>query len=180
MKVLFVCTHNACRSVLAEVTARQLSAARTQGAPLISASAGCAPAGRVHPRTLQYLEGLGVATSGLRSESVDVYRDFEPDLVITVCDSAACEPSPPWLEQAAHGHWGLPDPSHPAEEVVTGGTGPEDGFDEVISVLRHRLARLISESSPEMNKDQLESLVAQIAESCSAESSLKGAREVSR
>jgi len=107
LKLLFVCTHNACRSILAEVITRQLL-----GDQVTVRSAGSNPAGRIHPLTLHFLEQRGYNTTGLASESFDDVRDFDPDIVITVCDRAAAEACPAWLRPAARVHWGLPDPSH--------------------------------------------------------------------
>jgi len=107
LKLLFVCTHNACRSILAEVKTRQLL-----GDQVAVRSAGSNPAGRIHPLTLRYLAEQGYNTNSLASESFDDVRDFDPDIVITVCDRAAADACPAWLGPAARVHWGLPDPSH--------------------------------------------------------------------
>ena len=107
MKLLFVCTHNACRSILAEVITRQLI-----GDQVVVRSAGSNPAGRIHPLTLRFLKDKGYNTKELASQSFDDVRDFNPDIVITVCDRAAAEACPAWLGPAARVHWGLPDPSH--------------------------------------------------------------------
>jgi arsenate reductase len=107
LKLLFVCTHNACRSILAEVITRQLI-----GDQVVVRSAGSNPAGRIHPLTLRFLKDKGYNTKELASQSFDDVRDFNPDIVITVCDRAAAEACPAWLGPAARVHWGLPDPSH--------------------------------------------------------------------
>ncbi|EKE78009.1 arsenate reductase ArsC [Gallaecimonas xiamenensis] len=106
MKILFVCTHNRCRSILAEAVARQLGATTLE-----VRSAGSQPAGQVHPLSLQYLAEAGIATDGLQSQSWDAFEDFAPDLVVTVCDSAAGEQCPVWFGKAVKVHWGLKDPS---------------------------------------------------------------------
>lgn len=161
MKILFVCTHNACRSVLAEITAQQLSASHAGEQAFISASAGSHPAGSIHPLTLGYLKSLGIATDSLRSEGLEDYRHFFPDLVIAVCDRAASEPCPVWLGDAAQGHWGLPDPSRNVGDAVS----IKQAFDELTAILRYRLRRLLNESVPGMSKSQLEALVAKIGDS---------------
>ena len=106
MKLLFICTHNRCRSILCEAIVNQ----RGQGL-LQAASAGSAPAAFVHPLTLHYLTERGYETAGLESQSWNDLADYEPDRVITVCDSAADEACPIWMGTVAKGHWGLPDPS---------------------------------------------------------------------
>ena len=106
MKILYVCTHNRCRSILCEA----ISNAR--GAPLLEArSAGSDPAGAVHPLTLQHLELAGYPTAGLDSRSWGDLEGFDPDLVITVCDRAAGEACPLWLGRSRRLHWSLRDPS---------------------------------------------------------------------
>ena len=106
MKLLFICTHNRCRSILCEAIASQ------RGAGVIhAASAGSAPVDAVHPLTLRYLEERGYSTTGLQSQSWHDLQCFEPDRVITVCDSAAGEACPLWMGEVDKHHWGLPDPS---------------------------------------------------------------------
>ena len=106
MKLLFVCTHNRCRSILCEAIASQRGAGFLE-----AASAGSAPVEAVHPLTLRYLEERGYQTAGLRSQSWHDLEGFEPDRVITVCDSAAGEVCPLWMGEIEKHHWGLPDPS---------------------------------------------------------------------
>ena len=106
MKLLFICTHNRCRSILCEAIASQRGAGLLQ-----AASAGSAPVEAVHPLTLRYLEERGYQTAGLRSQSWHDLEGFEPDRVITVCDSAAGEVCPLWMGEVEKHHWGLPDPS---------------------------------------------------------------------
>ena len=106
MKLLFICTHNRCRSILCEAIASQRGAGMLQ-----AASAGSAPVDAVHPLTLRYLEERGYSTTGLQSQSWHDLQSFEPDRVITVCDSAAGEACPLWMGEVDKHHWGLPDPS---------------------------------------------------------------------
>jgi len=106
MKILFICTHNRCRSILSEAMVNHLSNGR-----IIAASAGSQPAGEVHPLSLKYLAEAGVSTDGLISQSWDDLEDFNADVVVTVCDSAAQEACPVWFGKAIKLHWGLSDPS---------------------------------------------------------------------
>lgn len=133
MKLLYVCTHNACRSILAEVITHQLLGDR-----VTVRSAGSNPAGRIHPLTLRFLEQEGYNTKGLASESFDDVRDFDPDIVITVCDRAAAEACPAWLGSAARVHWGLPDPSHSEGDEQA----KLQAFEAVMQTLASRLAAL--------------------------------------
>ena len=106
MKLLFICTHNRCRSILCEAIASQRGAGSLQ-----AASAGSAPVDAVHPLTLRYLAERGYQTTGLQSKSWEDLAAFNPDWVVTVCDSAAGEECPLWMGEVEKHHWGLPDPS---------------------------------------------------------------------
>ena len=135
MKLLFLCTHNACRSILCEVIARQLGGARTE-----TASAGSQPAGTIHPDTLAALATHGYSTSELSSKGIEAVRGFRPDWVITVCDRAASESCPLWLDSTPRVHWGLPDPSHLDGSVAL----REAAFAGVIDTIEQRLRALLS------------------------------------
>ncbi|MDA7793044.1 arsenate reductase ArsC [Glaciecola sp.] len=106
MKILYICTHNRCRSILSEAITNHAS----QGV-IEAKSAGSQPVGEVHPLSIKYLAQSGIATSGLTSQSWDEFEAFAPDVVVTVCDSAAAETCPVWFGDAITVHWGLSDPS---------------------------------------------------------------------
>ncbi|QPG05509.1 arsenate reductase ArsC [Salinimonas marina] len=106
MKILFICTHNRCRSILSEAIFNQLGKTHIE-----ARSAGSQPAGEVHPATLKHLKKAGYHTEGLKSESWDDYEAFAPDVVVTVCDSAAGESCPVYFGKTLKVHWGLADPS---------------------------------------------------------------------
>ena len=113
MKLLFICTHNRCRSILFEAIASQRGAGSLQ-----AASAGSAPVDAVHPLTLRYLEERGYQTTGLQSQSWEDLAAFNSDRVVTVCDSAAGETCPLWMGEVEKNHWGLPDPSRAEGSAV--------------------------------------------------------------
>ena len=75
-------------------------------------SAGSKPTGKVHPLTIKTLENLSLSTEGLSSKTIDDCEQYQPDVVITVCDQAAHEACPLYLGGAIKAHWGLADPSH--------------------------------------------------------------------
>src|SRR5690606_32832369 len=126
LKLLFICTHNRCRSILAEAIGRHVG-----GDLLQVASAGSEPAGKVHPLTLEALARHGITDSGLHSKSWDALSGYQPDFVITVCDRAAAEACPLWLGLATRVHWGLQDPS-----ALTDDTGAcQAAFDHCIRIL---------------------------------------------
>ncbi|MCQ3831080.1 arsenate reductase ArsC [Microbulbifer elongatus] len=106
MKILYICTHNRCRSILSEAVTNHLSQGRID-----ARSAGSQPSGEVHPLSLKYLAERGISTEGLKSQSWDDFESWTPDLVVTVCDSAAGEACPIWLGESTKVHWGLEDPS---------------------------------------------------------------------
>ena len=118
--VLFLCTHNSARSVIAECILNRLGQGKFK-----AYSAGSQPSGQVHPLALTLLKKLNYATSGLRSKSWEEFtRPDAPqlDFVFTVCDDAANEVCPVWPGQPMTAHWGVPDPSRST------GTEAERGF----------------------------------------------------
>lgn len=106
MKILYICTHNRCRSILSEAVTNHVAAES-----IVAKSAGSQPAGAVHPLSLKYLKEANIPTDGLKSQPWDDFEDFKPDVVITVCDAAAGEACPVWFGNAVKVHWGLADPS---------------------------------------------------------------------
>lgn len=106
--VLFLCSANSARSIIAEVILNQIGKGRFQ-----AYSAGSMPRGEVHPMTLQVLQGQGYDVSALRSKSWDEFaRPDAPqmDFVFTVCDQTAGELCPVWPGQPLTAHWGVADP----------------------------------------------------------------------
>lgn len=133
MKVLFLCTGNSCRSILAEATFNHLAPPGWH-----ALSAGSKPTGYVHPRSLALLRREGIACDDCHSKSWD---DIGPvDIVITVCGNAAGETCPVWLSGGVRAHWGVDDPAH-----ATGTDAEiEAAFTRAYRTLRARIEALLT------------------------------------
>ena len=144
MNVLFLCTGNSCRSILAEATFNHLAPPGWR-----ALSAGSQPTGRVHPRSLALLAREGISTEGYYSKSWDDLP-VTPDLVITVCSSAAGETCPAYLGPVLRAHWGVEDPA-----LVTGSEAEIDAaFMHAYQVLRTRIEAFFALPLAELQKDR--------------------------
>jgi arsenate reductase len=136
--VLFLCTGNSARSILAEAILNRLGAGRFR-----AHSAGSFPKGAVHPLALDLLQRQNHPTAALRSKSWDEFAtaDAPPlDFVFTVCDQAAGEACPVWPGQPMTAHWGLPDPA------AVDGTPAEQGlaFADTYRRLERRIGAFVN------------------------------------
>lgn len=153
MNILFVCTHNRCRSILSEALANHRNDPR-----LKAASAGSQPVGEVHPLSLKYLKETGVKVDGLTSKSWDDLQSFALDVVITVCDSAAGEACPVWFGQTIKMHWGLSDPS----KIEGGEQEIKRAFYECIAIINKRLDAILNLDLQKLKGDELKSALQQL------------------
>ena len=155
MNILFLCTGNSCRSIIAEALFKSMAPAG-----VIVQSAGSHPAGVVNPRALAALEKAGIATEGLFSKSWDKLPE-KPDAVITLCDDAAGEACPLYFGKVMRSHWGMPDPAKVQgdEETIA------IAFSETLAVLHKRISALVQrlEAEPDMNNAQLQTVLDAIA-----------------
>jgi protein-tyrosine-phosphatase len=135
MNVLFLCTGNSARSILAEALTNSLAVSK---AKFRAYSAGSHPKGAVHPLALELLAQTRIAMGDLRSKSWEEFAKPDApvmDFVITVCDQAAGEQCPYWPGQPMTAHWGMPDPA-----AVTGAEDQKRrAFSETASMLRRRI-----------------------------------------
>lgn len=155
MNVLFLCTGNSCRSILAEAAFNHLAPPGWR-----AMSAGSRPTGAVHPRALALLEREGIATAGLHSKSWDDLPE-RPDIVIPVCGNAAGEACPVWLGPVVRACWGVDDPA-----AATGGDAEiEASFAHAYRVLRRRIEALLALPLDTLarDRDELERALTAIA-----------------
>ena len=144
--VLFLCTGNSARSILAEALLNHMGEGRFR-----ALSAGSDPKGAPHPMALEVLRSHGLSTEGLRSKS---WHEFagpgaEPvDLIITVCDNAAGETCPVWPGRPIAAHWGIEDPA------AVEGEGHREAFEHALLYLRNRIDLLLA--LPQQGIDELE------------------------
>jgi arsenate reductase (thioredoxin) len=134
--VLFLCTGNSARSILAEALLNRLGDGRFR-----AFSAGSFPKGEVHPAALELLQDSGFTTDGLRSKSWDEFAraDVPPiDIIFTVCDNAAGETCPIWPGHPVSAHWGIEDPA------TVKGDGQREAFALAYRRLRDRIVKFLA------------------------------------
>ena len=143
--VLFLCTGNSARSIMAEAILNKIGAGKFR-----AYSAGSHPKGKIHPEAFRLLKSLGYNPFDFRSKSWVEFVKPEPkiDFVFTVCDNAAAEVCPVWPGQPTTAHWGIPDPAEatgtPAEVALA--------FKEAYRLLDHRISIFTALPLPSLNK----------------------------
>ncbi len=160
LNVLFLCTHNSARSILAEATLNHLGRGRFK-----AFSAGSSPRDNQQPNplALEVLQRAGMSTEGLRSKNWDEFgRPDAPhmDLVITVCDNAAGETCPYWPGQPATAHWGYADPS----EVKGTHEQQLEAFRDTLLAIRRRLEFLVSLPPASVDRLALQNTARELAQ----------------
>ena len=159
LNVLFLCTHNSARSILAEALLNAMAGGRFN-----AWSAGSSPRDnqQPHPLGLQVLQKAGVSTEGLRSKSWDEFAaPGAPtmDLIITVCDNAAGEVCPIWPGHPATAHWDFADPSE--------GDAPDseklEAFRQTLHLIKRRLDLLINLPADKLEKAVLQTSARELA-----------------
>lgn len=146
MKILYICTHNRCRSILSEAITNHVA-----DGVITAKSAGSQPVAEVHPLSLKYLAEAGIPIDDLQSQSWHELEDFAPDVVVTVCDSAANEACPVWFGNSIKIHWGLADPS-----VLTGSEQAiAEAFKQTIEEIKVRVKALSAIAELKLSGEQL-------------------------
>jgi len=146
MKILFICTHNSCRSILSESISNEIGAGQIE-----ARSAGSQPVGEVHPLSLKYLSEAGYPNEGLRSQYWDEFENFAADLIVTVCDAAAGEACPVYFDGSLKMHWGLADPS----KVDGSDSEKEQAFMSCIEEIARRAKQIKVLASQDLDEDAL-------------------------
>lgn len=154
-KILYICTHNRCRSILSEAITNHLSEGRFK-----AYSAGSQPVGEVHPLSLKYLAEQGISTTGLRSQSWDDFESEQPDIVVTVCDSAAAETCPVWFGNNVKVHWGLSDPS----KLEGNEEEKREAFFAVMATIEQRVKKLLALDLDSLDKTELQAAIDKLVE----------------
>ena len=163
--MLFLCTHNSARSILAEALLNHIGKSRFK-----AYSAGSSPRDNQQPNPIgiEVLKAAGIATDGLHSKSWD---DFgKPDapvmnLVITVCDNAAGEVCPYWPGQPATAHWGYEDPSAEKDGIKGDEAHKREAFRKTLHALRRRLELLVNLPEASVSRLMLETTARNLAKS---------------
>lgn len=143
MNILFLCTGNSCRSILAEATFNALAPTGMR-----AMSAGSHPAGYVHPRSLALLQREGMAIEGYFSKSWDTLPET-PDIVITVCSNAAGEACPAYLGNVVRAHWGVEDPAKASGSDAE----IEAAFELAYTILRKRIEAFLALPRETLQRD---------------------------
>ncbi|MBZ2207066.1 arsenate reductase ArsC [Massilia soli] len=144
MNVLFLCTGNSCRSLISEAVFNHLAPAGWR-----AISAGSQPTGKLNDKALALLASKGISTEGYYSKSWDDLP-LTPELVVTVCASAAGETCPAYLGPVLRTHWGVEDPSH-----VAGTEGEIDAaFEQAYATLRARIEAFLALPLAELQGDR--------------------------
>lgn len=159
VNVLFLCTHNSARSIIAETVLNNIGKGHFK-----AYSAGSSPREnqQPHPMALQVLQTAGYSTLGARSKSWDEFAtaDAPPmDLIITVCDNAAGEQCPHWPGRPASAHWGYPDPS----ELQGTAEQRQEAFMLTMQTIRRRLEKLVNLPADRLHPLNLEQSARELA-----------------
>ncbi len=154
-KVLFLCTGNSCRSIMAEAMLSHLGGER-----FLAFSAGSFPTGTINALTLETLRNRGIKTAGLRSKSWEEFANKPIDWVITVCDNAAGEACPLFPGQPLKAHWGVADPA----KFQGTDQARKQVFERTVAILEHRIKAMLRLPLGQMPVHEIKSKINEIGE----------------
>jgi len=159
LRILFLCTGNSCRSIIAEALANHLGEGK-----LLAFSAGSQPTGQVNANALAVLARQGVPVGTPSSQSWLEYEDVALDMTVTVCDAAAGESCPLWLGDTIKAHWGVADPAYVSgePEVVT------RAFNRTYDEMKQRIEAMLALPLETMTDAELAAAVGDIQRQFSA------------
>lgn len=156
--VLFLCTANSARSIMAEAIANQLGKGR-----LRAFSAGSTPLGHIHPMAVDLMREVGFPTDGLCSKSWDLFAAPDApsmDIIITLCDRAANEQCPVWPGHPITAHWSVPDPAGESDTPAEARTA----FRLAMQILQQRISLLLALRLEALDRLALEARLGRIAQ----------------
>jgi len=141
MNIAFICTHNSCRSIMAEAIAKSINSNNFN-----AYSAGSTPAGVINTKALETLKANNISINDLSSKSIDDLSHIRFDVVITLCGNAHKEPCPIWVGDCIKDHWGFEDPS-----AFTDGPEKDKAFQDLFDKLKRVISRLdeLIQNNPE-------------------------------
>lgn len=141
MNIAFICTHNSCRSIMAEAIAKSINSNNFN-----AYSAGSTPAGVINTKALETLKANNISINDLSSKSIDDLSHIRFDVVITLCGNAHKEPCPIWVGNCIKDHWGFEDPS-----AFTDGPEKDKAFQDLFDKLKRVISRLdeLIQNNPE-------------------------------
>lgn len=141
MNIAFICTHNSCRSIMAEAIAKSINSNNFN-----AYSAGSTPAGVINTKALETLKANNININDLSSKSIDDLSHIRFDAVITLCGNAQKEPCPIWVGDCIKDHWGFEDPS-----AFTDGPEKDKAFQDLFDKLQRVISRLdeLIQNNPE-------------------------------
>jgi len=142
MNIAFICTHNSCRSIMAEAIAKSINSNSFN-----AYSAGSTPAGVINTKALETLKANNININDLSSKSIDDLSHIRFDAVITLCGNAHKEPCPIWVGDCIKDHWGFEDPS-----AFTDGPEKDKAFQYLFDKLKRVISRLdeLIQNNPEL------------------------------
>ncbi|KGK42629.1 hypothetical protein LH51_05770 [Nitrincola sp. A-D6] len=148
MNILFLCTGNSCRSIMAEAILNDRTNIHQ------AFSAGSHPEQNVHPMAVQTLQSHNIATEGLFSKDWDSLQ-VAPDLVITLCSDAASTPCPVYLGKATRSHWGMEDPS----QINASAEVQQAAFEKAFTLLQQRIDYFLQHHPEHLSQPELNTLL---------------------